>query len=197
MRAFCHLTPRLAVIVAAHLVVAAPALAQVRVATLDDLRRELSPGDLISITRTTGEPVTGRLLRFGDTEIDIRVDSRQDGQSPRLGLTVPRSAIRSLERPRDSSRNGALIGGGVGAGVGLAMFAFAASVDRNEMDEWGPAYLAGTAALTGLGALVGWAVDAAHSKPHLRYDAPGSTTTKIGVRPLLARARGLALVVSF
>jgi hypothetical protein len=45
------------VIVAIHLILAAgaaSAAAQVRLATLDDTRREVTPGDLISIVQTTG-----------------------------------------------------------------------------------------------------------------------------------------------
>lgn len=142
---------------------ASAVFAQVRVATLEELRRELSPGDVISIVRTTGDPVKGRLRRFGDTDIDLRADIQE--------LKIPLGAIRSLERPRDSTRNGALIGAGVGAGVSLAMFIHAAAIDRNEMDEWAAGYLAGGAITTAIGALAGWAIDRAHSKPHLRFVA--------------------------
>ena len=47
-------------------------------------------------------------------------------------------------------------------GVGAAMFLRAVVVDRNEMDEWAPLYLGGAAVCTGIGALVGWAIDAAN-----------------------------------
>ena len=56
---------------------ASPAAAQVRVATLDDLRRELSPGDMVSVVQTAGDPVRGRLLRFGDADLaKTAVESR-------------------------------------------------------------------------------------------------------------------------
>ena len=145
-----------------------------RVATLDELRRELVPGDFVSVVQTTGESVSGRLQKFGDTDLDIQAETQVTTgvQRRRLNVTLPLGTLRSLERPRDSSRNGALIGAGVGGGFALGMFAWAFSVDRNELDEWGPGYLAGAGFFTGLGALAGWAIDRAHSKPHIRFDAP-------------------------
>ena len=175
------------------------ALAQARVATLDDLRRELRPGDFISVVQTAGESVSGRLRRFGDTDLDIEAENRPTaGQHQRLlDVTIPRSAIQSLERPRDSSRNGALIGAGIGGGFALTMFVWALSVDRNEIDEWASSYLAGGGICTGIGALAGWAIDFAHSRPHVRFDAPATGTMTIRAVPLLSRGPGIALVVSF
>ena len=77
------------------------------------------------------------------------------------------------------------------------MFVYAAAVDYNEIDEWGPLYLAMGAAYTGLGALVGWAIDSAHSKPHVRFNAPPTAAVTIRVAPLLARRKGMVLVLSF
>jgi hypothetical protein len=172
---------------------------EVRVATLDELRRELSPGDFISVVQTTGDSVRGRLRRFGDTDLDIQAETQQALPEQRrpLDLNIPLSAIQSLERPRDSSRNGALIGAGIGGGFSLAMFVYAAAVDYNEIDEWGPGYLAGAAFFTGIGALAGWAIDFAHSKPHVRFNAPSTGTVAIRAVPLLSRGPGMAMVVSF
>lgn len=177
---------------------ASSALAQVRVATLDELRRALSPGDFISVVQTTGGSVRGRLRRFGDIDLDLQAEAQQaPPEQRRLDLKIPLSAIQSLERPRDSSRNGALIGAGVGGGFSLAMFVHAAAVDFNEIDEWGAGYLAVGAICTGIGALAGWAIDRAHSKPHIRFDAPSPGTVTIRAVPLLSRSPGLAIVVSF
>ena len=131
-----------ALIVALCMIGTSPALAQVQVATLEELRLELSPGDFISLVQTTGDSVRGRLVRFADTALDIRTETRQVTGKQHLDVTVPLGTIRSLERPRDSSRNGVLIGAGVGAGVSLGTFIYAAAVDYNEIDEWGPIYLA-------------------------------------------------------
>ena len=57
--------PLPALIVALCMIGTSPALAQVRVATLEELRRELSPGDFISVVQTTGDSVRGRLRRSG------------------------------------------------------------------------------------------------------------------------------------
>ncbi|MEQ1911880.1 MAG: hypothetical protein ABMA15_23880, partial [Vicinamibacterales bacterium] len=163
-----------ALIVALNMIGSSPALAQTQVATLEELRRQLSPGDFISIVRTTGDPVRGQLRRLGDTDLDLHADTQRASLEQRrpLDLKVPLSAIQSIERPRDTSRNGALIGAGVGAGFSLAMFIHAAAVDFNEIDEWAAGYLVAGAISTGIGALAGWAIDRAHSKPHIRFDAP-------------------------
>lgn len=178
---------------------ATPALAQTRVATLDALRDGVAPGDSVSLVQTNGVSVTGRLLRVCDTDLVVRTVTRQEPGQPRrrLDMTIPLNTIQSLERPRDSSRNGTLIGAGIGAGFVGVMFVRAVAIDRNEIDEWAPIYLAYGALFTGLGALLGWAVDSGNSKPHARYDAPPSETTKVRVVPLLSRGRGMALAVSF
>ena len=186
-----------ALIVALVTIGGSPALAQVREATLEELRHELSPGDFISLVQTSGESVTGRLVGFGDSALDIRSEIREDTGKQRLNITVPLATIRSLERPRDSSRNGLLIGAGIGGGLVLGMFVYAAAVDYNEIDEWAPMYLAMGAVYTGVGALVGWAIDSAHSKPRVRFNASSTETMRIGVAPLLARRKGMAFVMSF
>jgi drug/metabolite transporter (DMT)-like permease len=76
-----------------------------------------------------------------------------------LSAVIPMPAVQA--RPaRDSNKNGILIGGGIGLGIGAGMFAYATAVDRNEIDEWAPVYAIGTVVLTGVGALIGWAIDA-------------------------------------
>src|SRR5688572_24369737 len=76
---------------------ASPALAQVPVATLDELRRELSLGDFISLVQTTGDSVTGRLRRFGDADLDVEADGRQAPEQQRtlLNVKIPLNAIQS------------------------------------------------------------------------------------------------------
>jgi hypothetical protein len=187
------------VVVAGANLRAAPVLAQAHVATLDEMRGLLSPGDLISVGQTAGAPVTGQLMRFGDADLDIRTEAQAAAARPsqRLVVTVPRSAIRTLERYRDSSRNGALIGAAIGGGIVLAMFVYAAAVDFNEIDEWGPTYLAFGGIFSGLGALAGWGIDFAHSKPRIRFDAASTSTLEIRVIPSLSRGQAVALAISF
>jgi hypothetical protein len=76
------------------------------------------------------------------------------------------------------------------------MFVYAMAIDRNELDEWAPLYVGVAAVCTGIGALVGWAVDIAHSKPHVTFDASWGRM-KAAVRPAYLPHRGVAVVVSF
>jgi hypothetical protein len=123
---------------------AAPALAQVQnvtipqvqVETVEELRPALAPKDLVSIVQTSGDVVTGQLVRFGNIDLEVRAAPASTAQPRRFQtLTIPHGTIRSVERLPDSSKNGALTGAGIGAGTTVAMFLHAFAVDRNEMDE--------------------------------------------------------------
>ena len=59
------------------------------------------------------------------------------------------------------------------------------AADRNEIDKWVPTYLGCGVAFGGIGALIGWAVDAGRSKPYVRYDGapPNDPTTQERYRP--------------
>jgi hypothetical protein len=177
---------------------ASPCIAQTRVGSLEELRNALAPGDLITVVSADGQPVAGRLIRFGDADLDLRVVNKHT--SPERGpqkVTMPLGAIQSLERRRDPVRNGAAIGAVVGAGFGGAMFAYAFVVDRNEMDEWTPLYLGAAAVYTGIGALIGWAMDATRSKPHITFEPSSRRKAQVRVRAVYLRGRGIALAVSF
>jgi hypothetical protein len=158
----------------------------------------LVAGDFITLVPAVGQPVAGRLMRLGDVDLDVRLVDRRTRQErgPRV-VTIPLDAIQSIDRPRDSARNGAAIGAGIGAGFGGAMFVHAIVIDRNEMDEWAPLYIGAAAVCTGIGALIGWAIDAANSKLHVRFDASPGGRTKVSVQPLYSRGRGIGLAVSF
>lgn len=149
---------------------ASPCIAQTPVGSLEELQRELATGDFIVVVPANEPPVAGRLLRFGSVDLELRPAGRRTVlKRGSRDVTVPLDAIQRVERPRDPSSNGATIGAGIGAGFGGAMFIRAMVVDRNEMDEWAPSYVGATAIFTGIGALIGWAIDAAKSKPHVRY----------------------------
>jgi hypothetical protein len=187
-----------AVIGAVGAIGASPCLAQTRVTSLDELRRELSAGDVVTVVPAVGQPVAGRLMRLGDVDLDLRLlDTRPSQEHGPRDLTMPLDTIQSLERPRDSARNGAGLGAAIGAGVGGAMFVHALVVDRNEMDEWAKFYVGAAAVCTGAGAVIGWAIDAARSKPHIRFDATSGRRTRVSVQPLYSRDRGFAVTVSF
>jgi hypothetical protein len=182
---------------------AAPCIAQTRVTSLDELRRELATGDVVTVVPAAGQPVEGRLVRLGPDDLAIRPAKG----SPERGLrevTVRFDAIQSLRRPRDSARDGAAIGAGVGAAFAGALFVYALAVDRNEFDEWAPIYAGFAAGQIGIGALIGWAVDASHSKPGIRFEASPGGHTRVSVHPILPRGpstmlgtgRGIGLAVS-
>jgi hypothetical protein len=177
---------------------AGTAVGQVRLSSVEDVRRAVARGDAIAIVRDSGGTIKGKVLRVGDATLDIRADGEATtGQRRLLDVTIPWTDLVSLERPRDSSRNGALIGAGVGGGFWLAMFVYAAAVDYNEIDEWAPAYAAAGAISAGIGALAGWAIDRAHSKPHIRFEVPTAGRMTIRAEPLRSGRPGLAIVLSF
>jgi hypothetical protein len=184
---------------ALELAAAASVAAQVPVGSLDELRRVLDPGDVISVVRTTGESVSGQLLRIGDTDLDLEIESRPPtGRGRRTSLTIPLTEIQSLDRPRDTARNGALIGAGIGAAVAGGLFVYALAIDRNEIDEWAPIYLGYGALFGGAGALVGWAIDSGRSKPHITFGTRPGTAIRVIVTPSLSRrVVGATVVASF
>ena len=169
---------------------------QAPLSSLDDLRRALARDDRVTIVRRTGGPIQGRVVRVGDATLDIDAPGQPAaGRRQRQDLSIPWTDLVSLERPRDSSRNGALIGASVGGGFWLAMFVYGAAVDYNEIDEWAGAFLAAGAISAGIGALAGWAIDRAHSKPPIRFALVSSRTVTIRAVPW--RGRGAAIVLSF
>jgi hypothetical protein len=186
-----------AVTVACAAIGGSPCSAQTRLTSLEELRRELAAGDVIIVVPAVGQAIKGRLVRLGRDNLDVRPAGRSaaPGHGPR-DVTIELDAVQSLQRPRDSVKNGAALGAGIGAGVGGAMFIHALAIDRNELNEWAPIYVASTAITTGIGALIGWAVDAARSKPDITYDAVPSRRTRVSVQPLVSRGPGIGVAVS-
>lgn len=179
-------------------IVTRPSIAQTRLTSHEALRTELLPGDRIVVVPASGRPVSGRLMGVDAFELQLRLEKPSPSVGGPTDVTIPLDTIQSLERPRDPAGDGAVIGAGIGAGFAGAMFARAIVIDRNEMDEWASLYLGVAAVFTGIGALVGWATDAAHSKPHIRFDASSEERTKITIGPAFSRGRvGIALAVSF
>ena len=176
-----------------------PASAQRPLATLDEARHTMTAGDTIEVGDVNGGVVKGTLLRFGDTELDVRVKMAQpDGSVAQPQVTIPLRNVRWLERTPDPASNGAIIGAAVGGGAVAAMMVVAFAVDANESDEWIGIYLAGAAGCAGAGALIGWAIDRAHSKPRVRFDASPTSDVKISFRPVNAHTwRGAVMVISF
>lgn len=194
---FAQVTLATSALILAAVIGESPALAQTQVDSLDDLRRKLAAGDFITITPEIGQPIEGRLIRFGNEDLDIRLVKRRTPRGSPREVTIALKTIQSLQRPLDSTRNGTLIGAGIGAGVSGAMFVRAMAIDANEMDEWAPLYLGFAAICTGVGALIGWIIDDATSKPHIRFDAASKAGVKVRVQPVVLPGRAIAIAVSF
>ena len=179
------------------LVFGAPAAAQVRVVSLDELKSALAPGDIVSIVSGSEEPITGKVLQVDAEGLRVDSDTESSGSLGRRIVDVPYSWIRSLDRPRDPTGNGAAIGAAVGAGIGATLFALAYAGDANEVGEWSGAYIAVAGILAGGGALIGWGIDRAHSKPPLRFEGGSSASTTMSVSPFVGRRRGVRVRFSF
>jgi HAMP domain-containing protein len=182
---------------AAGAIGASPCGAQTRLTSLEELRHALAAGDVVAVVPAGGQPVSGRLTRIGDTDLDVRpTASRKAGDQAPTSITIPLDSIQSLERFRDPVKNGAVIGAGIGAGIGATLFISALVVDRNELDEWAGIYAGASAFCVGVGALLGWAVDAAKSRPHIRYDVLSHGGKTVSVLPFYSRGPGIAISVS-
>jgi len=101
-----HTTFAISVLIGA--IGASPCVAQSRVTSLEELRRELAAGDFITVVPAVGQPFAGRLMGLDDVDLSVRlVNKRALQERGPQDLTLPLDAIQSLERPRDSARNGA------------------------------------------------------------------------------------------
>jgi hypothetical protein len=163
---------------------------------MEDMRARVSVGDRVVAVKTNGESVAGRLQRFGEGDLEIRIERNVTERVRRdENITLPHGAIQSFERKRDSSK-GTLIGMAVGGGIAVTLFAAALAKDANEADEWGPGYVLFGALITGGGAWIGHSMD--NSKPHLRYERSAVANLKFGAAPIYSRdRRGLRLVFTF
>ena len=186
-----------ALIVALVTIGTPPALAQVREATLEELRHELSPGDFISLVQTSGESVTGRLVGFGDSALDIRSEIRQDTGKQRLNITVLSppsgrwSGLATLRATGCSSGQGSGAGWSWGCSSTQRPWTTTRSTSGPQcIWRWGRSTPVSARSLAGL-------FDSAHSKPRVRFNAPSAETMRIGVAPLLARRKGMAFVMAF
>jgi hypothetical protein len=90
------------------------------------LRLHLGRGDRVTLVRTDGSAASGKIIRIGASDLDLRAEVGEPGERRRtLTIAIPFETIESLDRRRDSTKNRALTGAGVGAGVDIALFAHA------------------------------------------------------------------------
>lgn len=85
-------------------------------------------GSKIKIQTTSGQRMSGTLMRVGDEAVMVKKNTRR----PEPAVSVPFAAVAKLERDHGSSFNvGKAIAVGLAAGAGfvLAMFAIAVQMD--------------------------------------------------------------------
>jgi hypothetical protein len=178
-----------ALLVAVLLVVPAPGAAQEPVKSFDQINTRLKVGDTVWVTDAQGRELKGKITSFGPDALVV------DSGGTR---TLPAADVRLiLERPRDSFKNGTLIGLGVGAGFGVIV---CASFAEGSQDAGWCALAIG--AYGGIGGAVGLGIDALiPGKKLVAYRAPGSagsSHTRLSIAPVITpRAKGVAVSFAY
>ena len=175
---------------AAVAIAPAIALAQPQRVTLDEMRAALQRGDQVAFVQADGQSLKGKLTRIDESVLQVMVTTMDDkGVVKERDVVVPFSDLQSLERRKDSVMNGVRNGALVGAGIAAAFFIHSVAIDANEMDEWGASHVDGIRpCYTGIGALVGWSIDAANSKPPLVWSGTAGGL-KLELKPSLSLTR--------
>ena len=182
-----------ALFIAAAFCVPTPGAAQQPVRSFDQLNTRLKPGDTVWVTDAGGREITGRIRNL--SAASLLLDA---GGTPRDFQAEQVGTIRL--RPKDSLKNGVLLGAVIGLALGVAS---CAANSQCIDDEGGPGVTAalglmGAAAGAGLGA----GVDAAVKGPKLVvYRAAGTAghaATRVSIGPVLTPRRGgVAVSVAF
>ncbi len=173
---------------AAAPVVTAP---QEPVKSFDQLNTRLVPGDTIWVTDGEGREVKGKVQSLSSNALSL------DANGPRTFAARDVSVIR--ERPRDSLKNGTLIGLGIGGGLATAWCIGAIATDEHPGVECPEGFIV----FGGLGTLLGLGIDALiPGKKIVVYRAPGPAGApghaRVSIVPVVTpRTRGVALSYSF
>jgi hypothetical protein len=171
--------------VAQLLVIGIPATeGQEAAGSFEQLRSRVSVGDDVFVADVTGREVRGTVIDLSASSLALAVEA------DRMEFLEP--DVETVSR-RDSRWNGTLWGLGAGAVLGTLL-------DRTLVGEYGredisvgeSASFIATAA--GLGAGIGFAVDALVRGRHVLYARPPSTTGMVSVLPVWRPARGGILV---
>lgn len=156
--------------------------------SFDELQLFAKPGDRITLTDVQGKVSRGTVVRLTDTALLLKtMNSTQE-----FSETDVREVRQKL---RDSLKNGWLIGGAIGAGLGTAV-----SVRNCSRLGWcGSAEVAMVGIYSGLGMLIGTAVDASIQKTSVVFQhRDRGSLTHISLAPVFGKGRkGLSICVSF
>ena len=158
--------------------------AQVVATTFDELRLQVSPGDEVYITDTTGKEMRASVIEVGRVLVLEMSGERQ---------VFAAEDVWQIRQPQpDSLWTGAILGGLAGAAFGV--------VPLNLMSppcvgiECGAPIIASAAA----GAGIGVGLDALIRRRAVIYSAGGRRAASVSVMPLLSgHARGAAFAVRF
>jgi hypothetical protein len=164
---------------------ALPAFAQ-EATTFDQLQDIVKPGDAVTVTETSGRTIRGMVGDVSSTTLHLLADGKL-----RQLTAADVDVIR--RRGRDSLLNGALVGYGIAAGV-LLPPSIGIGKHYHALEHTVPFALL----LSGIGAGIGAGVDAMILGDRVIYAAPGASTAKVGVRPVLTGgATGVAVSLTF
>jgi hypothetical protein len=153
--------------VAVSMLTAAPAGAQEPVKSFDLLNTRLKPGDTVWVTDAQGREIRGKVIGLSPASLQLEA-----GGATRELAAEGVGVIKA--QPKDSLRNGVLLGALIGfAGGAVSCAANPQCID----DEGGPGVTVGLALVgAAAGAGIGAAVDAAVKGPKLVvYRAKGVT----------------------
>lgn len=161
------------------------------VKSFDQLNTRLKIGDTIIVTDAEGRDHEGKILQISPSTLSL--DTREGRQ-----LKASSEVQLVQDRPRDSLKNGALIGLACGLALGAAAAAECARGDC----ELSPAAVFAIAGgiYGGAGAAVGIGIDALiPGKKRVVYRAPESKpTTHVMVAPVItSRTKGVAVSIGF
>jgi hypothetical protein len=163
----------------------ASAFAQKPTLSFAELRTVLKPADYVRVVDRSGKETTGKLATLTDASIQISNKSKT--------LEVARTDIKRIVRiDKDSTLNGALIGGVAGAG---------AVTVGHLAQEYPCDYLLCVVTIPagfGIGALVGYIVDLNITHKETVFDSASQSTVRWDVRPLVTKdKKGAALTLRF
>lgn len=147
---------------------------------------QVQPGETLTLTHTTGQQLTGKLVDGSATSLKLSIN----GATREFLGTDVRKVVR-----RDSAKNGALIGLAVGAVPGIVLGGLFMTYCENEASSCPSAPLI-LGAMTGLGGmLAGYEIDRHINR--VLFESP-KRTAAVRVAPLLARDRkGVAVSLTF
>lgn len=154
--------------------------------SFEQLQVLVKPGDIISVTDTTGRELKGRISSLSSTSLALLIDgTRRD---------LSESDITTIRQNRqDSVADGAKWGLGIGAGLGLAAGVALASGDGTAS----PLIPILAMVYGGLGAGVGAGLDALMMSNQVIYYKPNSAA-RLSISPLVTRERkGVLFSVGF